>query len=221
MQTSSSSSGSNFGPKWISAKGNEIKTQYPLPPFNPFKLEEGGKNSLSIPIVIPGEGKDTSIENLFVQQNWSNMALKGLVQFTISSNHIAKKEHIESIQVTANDLVESANYLKETVDQKLDKIKMVIEHTTDSHIGESRILSEHIEIIESTNQKIEKITKNIKQENIGTSKMKISKFPLVQKFPSHFLKEIMEIEKKPETHKVKSDKEITIIGGVWKFFMIK
>ena len=51
--------------------------------------------------------------------------------------------------------------------------------------------------------------------------MKLSKFPLVQKFPSHFLKEIMEIEKKPETHKVKFGKEITIIGGVWKFFMIK
>ena len=51
--------------------------------------------------------------------------------------------------------------------------------------------------------------------------MKNSKFSLIQKFPSHFLKGIMEIEKKPETHKVKSDKEITIIGGVWKFFMIK
>ena len=51
--------------------------------------------------------------------------------------------------------------------------------------------------------------------------MKLSKFPLVQKFPSHFLKETMETEKKPETHKVKSDKSITIIGGVWKFFMIK
>ena len=36
--------------------------------------------------------------------------------------------------------------------------------------------------------------------------MKISKLPLVQKFPSHFLKEITEIEKKPETHKVKFDK---------------
>ena len=51
--------------------------------------------------------------------------------------------------------------------------------------------------------------------------MKISKFPPIQKFPSHFLKEIMEIEKKPETHTVNSNKEITIIGGVWKFFMIK
>ena len=97
MQTSSSSFGSNFGPKWISAEENELKTQYPLPPFKHLKLEEGDEKSLSIPIVIPGEGKDTSIENLFVQQNWSNMALKGLVQFTISSNHIAKKEHIESI----------------------------------------------------------------------------------------------------------------------------
>ena len=51
--------------------------------------------------------------------------------------------------------------------------------------------------------------------------MKISKSPLVQKFPSYFMKEIMEIEKKPHTHKVKYDKEITTIGGVWKFFMIK
>ena len=31
----------------------------------------------------------------------------------------------------------------------------------------------------------------------------------------------MEIEKKPEAHKVKCDKEIAIICGVWKFFMIK
>ena len=69
MQTSSSSSGSNFGPKWISVEGNEIKTQYPLPPFKPLKLEEGDQKSLSIPIVIPSEGKDTSIENVFEQQN--------------------------------------------------------------------------------------------------------------------------------------------------------
>ena len=147
MQTSSSSFGSNFG------QGNEIKTQYPLPPFKPLKLEEGDQKSLSIPIVILGEGKDTSIENVFEQQKWSNIALKGLLQFTISSNHIAKKEHIESIQVAANDLVESADYLKETVDQKLDKIEMVIEHTTYSQIGKSRILLEHIERIESMNKK--------------------------------------------------------------------
>ena len=132
MQTSSSSSRSKFGPKWISTEGNEIKTQYPLPPFKPLKFEEGDKKSLSIPIVILGEGKDISIENVFEQQNWSNIALKGLVQFTISSNQIAKKEHIESIQVTANDMVEFADYLKETVDQKLDKIEIVIEHTTGS-----------------------------------------------------------------------------------------
>ena len=69
MQTSSSSSGSNFGPKWISVEGNEIETQYALPPFKPLKLEEGDQKSLSIPIVILGEGKDTSIENLFEQQN--------------------------------------------------------------------------------------------------------------------------------------------------------
>ena len=148
MNTSSSSYGSNFGPNWISAKGNEIKTQYPLPPFKPLKLEEGDKNSLSIHIVILGEGKDNSIKNVFEQQNWSNIALKGLVRFTISSNQIAKKEHIESIQVTENDLVEYVDYLKETTDQKLDKIEMVIQHTTDSQIGESRILSEHIERIE-------------------------------------------------------------------------
>ena len=97
VQTSSSSSRSNFGPKWISAEGNEIKTQYPLPPFNPLKLEEGDQKSLSIPIVILGEGKEISIENVFEQQNWSNIALKGLVQFTISLNQIVKKEHIESI----------------------------------------------------------------------------------------------------------------------------
>ena len=61
MQTFSSSSGSKFGPKWISAEGNEIKTRYPLPPFKPLILEEGDQKSLSIPIFIPGEGKDTSI----------------------------------------------------------------------------------------------------------------------------------------------------------------
>ena len=86
MQTSSSSSGSNFGPKWISVEGNEIKTQYPLPPFKPLKLEEGDQKSLSIPIVILSEGKGISIENVFAEQNWSNISLNGLVQFTISSN---------------------------------------------------------------------------------------------------------------------------------------
>ena len=135
MQTPYSSYLSNFGSKWISVKGNEIKTQYPLPIFNPLKLEEGDQKSLSIPIVIPGEGKDTSIENVFQQQNWSTIALKGLVQFTISSNQIAKKEHRESIQVTTNDLVEFVDSLTETVDQNLDKIEMVIEHTIDSQIG--------------------------------------------------------------------------------------
>ena len=58
------------------------------------------------------------------------------------------KEHIGSIQGTANVLVESIDYLKETVDQKLDKIEIMIEHTIGSQIGELRILSEHIERIE-------------------------------------------------------------------------
>ena len=91
MLTSSSSFGSNFGPKWISPEENELKTQYPLPPFKNLKLEEGDEKSLSIPIVIPGEGKDTSIENVFEQQNCNNIDFKGLVQFTVSSKHIANK----------------------------------------------------------------------------------------------------------------------------------
>ena len=44
---------------------------------------------------------------------------------------------------------------------------MVIEHTIDSQIGESRILSEHIEIIESMNKKNRKelkITKNLNKK---------------------------------------------------------
>ena len=118
-----------------------------------MKLEEGDEKSLSIPIVILGEGMGISIENVFEEQNWRNISLNGLVQFTISSNQIANKEHIESIQVTANVLVESGDYLKETVDEKIEKIEMVIEYTIDIQIGESRILSEHTDRIKSMNKK--------------------------------------------------------------------